>query len=260
MAAGHRHGHDVGEALYVHRHTPVHLLPAEVKIASLVAFMFIVVATPAEQFWAFGAYAALLIAIARVAHLSARIVAPRMLVEIPFVLFAVLMPFFGPDPSVTVLGVSLSVAGLWAAWGILIKGTLGVLAAIILAATTRSRDIVSGLAALHLPAVMVSITMFMLRYMHVVTDEMHRMGVARDSRGFQATGVKSWPVLGQSAGALFIRSYERGERVHLAMLSRGYTGTMPVLDPPSTTRQQWLTGLALPALALIVCLIAWGTR
>ncbi len=260
MATGHRHGHDVGEALYVHRHTAVHLLPPEVKIASLVVFMFIVVATPVEQFWAFGVYASMLVAIASLAGLNARIVAPRMLVEIPFVLFAVLMPFFGPDPSVTVLGVSLSVAGLWAAWGILIKGTLGVFAAIILAATTRSRDIVAGLAALRLPAVMVSITMFMLRYLHVVTDEMHRMGVARESRGFQATGIKSWPVLGQSAGALFIRSYERGERVHLAMLSRGYTGTMPVIDPPQTSRRQWLTGLSLPALALLVSLLAWGTR
>lgn len=260
MGGGHQHGHDVGEALYVHRHTAVHLLPPEVKIAALVAFMFIVVATPAEQFWAFGVYAGMLFTIAGVAHLNARIVAPRMLVEVPFVLFAVLMPFFGPDPSVRVLGLSLSVAGLWAAWGILIKGTLGVLAAIILAATTRSRDIVAGLAALRLPAVMVSITMFMLRYMHVVTDEMHRMGVARESRGFQATGVRSWPVLGQSAGALFIRSYERGERVHLAMLSRGYTGTMPVLDAPITSRSQWLLGLTLPGLALLVCLAAWGTR
>ena len=29
------------------------------------------------------------------------------------------------------------------------------------------------------------------------------------------------------AGVLFIRSYERGERVHLAMLSRGYDGHLP---------------------------------
>ncbi|MGB7980303.1 MAG: cobalt ECF transporter T component CbiQ [Candidatus Nanopelagicales bacterium] len=260
MGAGHQHGHDVGEALYVHRHTTIHLLAPEVKIVALVLFMFVVVATPAEQFWAFGLYAAMLIGIAAIAGLNARIVAPRMLVEIPFVLFAVLMPFFGPDPSVRVLGVWLSVAGLWAAWGILAKATLGVLAAVILAASTRSRDIIAGLAALRLPAVMVSITMFMLRYMHVVADEMHRMGVARESRGFQATGVRSWPVLGQSAGALFIRSYERGERVHLAMLSRGYTGTMPVLDAPVTSRSQWLLGLTLPGLALIVCLIAWATR
>jgi cobalt/nickel transport system permease protein len=56
---------------------------------------------------------------------------------------------------------------------------------------------------------------------------MQRMKVARESRGFTARNPRHWPVLARSAGALFIRSYERGERVHLAMLSRGYTGRMP---------------------------------
>jgi len=45
-------------------------------------------------------------------------------------------------------------------------------------------------------------------------------------------------VVARSAGALFIRSYERGERVHLAMLSRGYTGVLPDLAPPAHTHQQ----------------------
>jgi cobalt/nickel transport system permease protein len=65
---------------------------------------------------------------------------------------------------------------------------------------------------------------FMVRYLDVVTDEMRRMKVARESRGFTARNPRHWPVVARSAGALFIRSYERGERVHLAMLSRGYTG------------------------------------
>jgi cobalt/nickel transport system permease protein len=56
---------------------------------------------------------------------------------------------------------------------------------------------------------------------------MARMKVARESRGFRARTVRAWPVLATTAGALFIRSYERGERVHLAMLSRGYDGSMP---------------------------------
>jgi cobalt/nickel transport system permease protein len=50
------------------------------------------------------------------------------------------------------------------------------------------------------------------------------MRIARESRGFTGGGVRTWPVMARTAGALFIRSYERGERVHLAMLSRGYQG------------------------------------
>jgi cobalt/nickel transport system permease protein len=256
-AAEHRHGHDVGEQLYVHRHTPIHLLPAEVKIVALVAFIFIVVATPVEQMWAFAAYALMLGVVARVAQLPARVVLPRMVVEVPFLLFAALMPFTGPDPQVAVGPLELSVPGLWAAWGIVAKGTIGVLGAIILAATTPARDLLLGLKALHVPPVLVQIASFMLRYMHVVGSEMARMKVARESRGFEATGVGSWPVVAQSAGSLFIRSYERGERVHLAMLSRGYTGTMPELDEIRATRAQWLAGLGLPAVALVLCVAAW---
>jgi cobalt/nickel transport system permease protein len=67
---------------------------------------------------------------------------------------------------------------------------------------------------------------FMIRYLDVVTDEMWRMHIARQSRGFRSRDPRQWPVLAKSIGVLFIRSYERGERVHLAMLSRGYDGTV----------------------------------
>ena len=85
------------------------------------------------------------------------------------------------------------------------------------------------------------------------------MKVARESRGFSATGIKHWKVLAHSAGALFIRSYERGERVHLAMLARGYNGTIIDLYKPIVVRQDWLAALVLPVLALTIMTIAWVT-
>ena len=85
------------------------------------------------------------------------------------------------------------------------------------------------------------------------------MRIARESRGFAARGVRSWGVLAKSAGALFIRSYERGERVHLAMVSRGYDGSMPVIDEVTARRAQWGTAAALAAAALAVCLVGWWT-
>ncbi len=257
MTGAHRHGHDVGERLYVHGHTPLHLMAPEAKIAALAGFVLVVVCTPVQQIWAFLAYAALVLSCARVAQLPARVILPRMAVELPFVLFAVLMPFFGPPPTTTVLGLHLSVAGLWAAWGILAKATLGVLGAVVLAATTPARDLIAGLRALRVPAPLVQIASFMLRYLHVVGDEQRRMAIARESRGFEATGPRAWPVLAQSAGALFIRSYERGERVHLAMLSRGYDGALPVLDDRAASRRDWALAAALPGAALVVCLTAW---
>ena len=151
----------------------------------------------------------------------------RTVVEVPFVFFAVLLPFVATGPPTEVLGVSVSQHGLEAGIALLIKGTLGVLASLTLAATTEPTELLAGLERLHLPQQLVQIMSFMVRYLDVVTGEMQRMQVARESRGFTARNPRHWPVLARSAGALFIRSYERGERVHLAMLSRGYTGRMP---------------------------------
>lgn len=240
----------------MHRHSPVHRLPAEVKTVALVLFVLVVVFTPPRWFGAFAVYALLLVAVAALARIPARVIGPRMLIEVPFLLFAVLMPFFGTGDTVQVGGVTLYVSGLVAAWNILIKGTLGVFASILLAATTPARDLLMGLQRLRVPSLIVQIASFMLRYTFVVRDEMARMRLAREARGFQATGVRSWPVLAQTAGALFIRSYERGERVHLAMLSRGYDGRFPDLGGTVTLPRDWVRGLVLPACALMVAMTA----
>ena len=139
-----------------------------------------------------------------------------------------LLPFVATGPAGRgARPVGLSEHGLLGAWGLLAKGTLGVLASLLLAATTEPRALLAGLERLRMPALLVQIMGFMIRYLDVVTDEMRRMHVARESRGFRARDPRQWPVIAKSAGALFIRSYERGERVHLAMLSRGYDGRLP---------------------------------
>ena len=84
------------------------------------------------------------------------------------------------------------------------------------------------------------------------------MKVARESRGFQARSIRSWPVLATTAGALFIRSYERGERVHLAMLSRGYTGQLPVTHPDDGERRAVATGRHTPGRRALATLARGG--
>jgi cobalt/nickel transport system permease protein len=95
----------------------------------------------------------------------------------------------------------------------------------------------------------------MIRYTVVVTEELKRMAIARESRCFEAKGPKQWGVLARSAGALFIRSYERGERVHMAMLSRGYTGSLPLTTVQFSSRQDRINGTLLPLIAISVFLI-----
>ena len=205
-------------------------MPAHLKVLALVGFMLVVVATPREWFAAYAFFLAVLVTVGAVARVRPGWVLKRMVVETPFVVFAVLMPFIAHGPRVEVLGLSLSESGLLSAWGLLVKGTLGVIAGLLLAATTTPQELVHGLERLRLPQQLVQIMAFMVRYLEVVTDEMRRMAVARASRGFEARNPLHWPVLARSVGALFIRSFERGERVHLAMVSRGYTGRMPTMN------------------------------
>lgn len=254
----HHHGHDVGERLYLHRHSIVHSIPAHPKIIAALLFIFTVVATPTLKWLNFFGYFLLILGAALMAKIPLRLLFTRALIEVPFVFFAVLMPFFGKGDQVSFGPFNLYEEGLIAAAGILIKGTLGVLTAITLSTSTTAREILRGLEKLKLPTLMVQIASFMLRYINVVNDEMERMKVARESRGFNATGIKHWKVLATAAGALFIRSYERGERVHLAMLSRGYEGVLPHDEPPKLSKEIWFTALSLPILAATILLISLG--
>jgi cobalt/nickel transport system permease protein len=221
MGAGH------GHKLHFQGHSVVHRTPAHLKLLALLAFMLLVVATPRGWYAGYAGEAAALAVVVALSRVPPTYLLPRMLVELPFVVFALLLPFIATGPTTEVLGVSVSEPGLHAGLTLLVKATLGVLAGLTLAATTEPQDLLLGLERLRLPRQLVQIMGFMVRYLDVVTGEMQRMRIARESRGFTARNPAHWPVLARSAGALFIRSYERGERVHLAMLSRGYDGRLP---------------------------------
>jgi cobalt/nickel transport system permease protein len=247
-------------ALYFHGHSRVHHLAPECKLAAQLLFVFVVVATPREAIWAFVVYAAILGVVIRQAELPFGFVLKRLAIEIPFVAFALLLPFIAEGERIEVLGVSVSSEGLWGAWNILIKGTLGVAASIVIASTTTMAELLKGFDRLHLPKAFTSIASFMIRYMDVIADDMKRMRVARVSRGYDPRWIWQAKAVAASAGALFIRSYERGERVYLAMLSRGFTGDMPSFGMVAATPGMWFVALTVPAAALVVCLTAWGLR
>jgi cobalt/nickel transport system permease protein len=235
-------------------------MPPQCKLLAHVLFVFAVVATPREAFWAFGVYAVLLVAVIRLAEVPFGFVARRLVFEVPFVLFAVLLPFIGGGPRTEVLGMSLSVEGLWGAWNVLAKATLGLGASIVVAATTTMPEFLHGFERLHMPRAFTSTLSFMIRYFDVIADDMRRMKVARLSRAHDPRWLWQARAVATSAGALFIRSYERGERVHLAMLSRGFTGTLPVTDDRPLGAAAWAAAMVVPAIAIVVATAAWVVR
>lgn len=237
----------------------VHRLPAETKILSLVAFALVVVATPARLWPAYLVDAALLVAVAAIAGLRPGPLLRRGVVELPVLVFVAVLPFVASGPRVEMLGIPVSQAGVVAAATLFAKATLGVFAALILAATTEGRDLLGGLERLRLPGVLIAILSFMLRYVVIMADDLRRLRLARLARGGSPRGQLA--AVAGGAGLLFVRGYERGERVQRAMIARGYTGRMPALaalaGPAALAPRRWW-GLALPTGAAAAWLAAWS--
>ncbi len=253
MGVGHAH------TLYVHEHSLIHRMASEVKILAVVLFVMAVAITPREALWAFAVFGIGVVALVMVARVPIPFVFVRLAAIVPFVLFAVVLPFIGTGETTEFAGLSLSVDGLWAMWNILAKASLGATASIVLAATTEVPDILKGLSRLRVPAVLTSIASFMIRYLEVVAGELGRMRTAMTARGYDPRWIGQAKPIAASAGALFIRSYERGERVYDAMLARGYTGTMPALDAAKATGRQWLLALVFPGASLLLAISALVT-
>jgi cobalt/nickel transport system permease protein len=242
--------------LHLDRDSPVHRLAPEVKIVAVLLFTIVVVITPRTEFSAFAGYLLLLAVVAVLARVRFVWLLKRATIELPFVLLAIALPFAGHGSRIMWLGMSLSVDGLYGAWNIFAKGTLGVLASLMLAASTTMRDLIVGLDRLHCPQVFTQIATFMLRYLDVLADDARRMHVARLSRGYDPRFLWQVKAFATGVGALFLRAYERGERVYLAMVSRGYAGRLPRPDSARTPPAQWLTASVLPAASAGIALAA----
>jgi cobalt/nickel transport system permease protein len=244
------------EPLYLARDSRVHRLSGEVKIAAVLLYTVVVVVTPRENLTAFAGYTLLIALIAALARVPAGWLLKRATIELPFVLLAVVLPFTGHGERVDWLGMSLSIDGLYGAWNIFAKGTLGVLASLLLAATTSMRDLILGLDRLRCPTVITQIMTFMLRYIDVLLDDARRMRIARLSRGYDPRFLWQVKAFAVGVGALFLRSYERGERVYLAMLSRGYAGRMPSDPAGRAPARDWVVSSALPVAAAGIAVAA----
>jgi cobalt/nickel transport system permease protein len=250
VGAGHRH------PLTLPGPSPVHALAPQVKVAATFLFVVAVAATPRQAVAPHLAHAALLAAVARLGRVPGGLVLRRLVVELPFLAFAVLLPFVATGPRVDVLGVAVSGPGLWAAWSVLTKGTLGLAATAVLVATTEPVDVLRGLERLKVPPLLVAVAAFLLRYAQVVGDELRRLQVARVSRGHDPRWLGQARAVAATVGVLFVRTYERGERVHLAMRSRGYDGAGALLVGAPAPVRQWATALVVPAVGAMAAALA----
>lgn len=233
------------------RSTPLHGLDARVKLLLFAAYTIAVVTTPILCWPAFAVYAAVLAGAAFAGRLPMRYLLARMSVVLPFILMAAaFIPFHATLP-----------AG-WTGWTLFfnfaLKSILGAGAAVAVTASTPFTQLLSGLEALRVPRVVVMIFSFTYRYLFVLAEEAQRMKRARDSRAYQGRWLGDVSVIGKMIGTLFLRSYERGERVYLAMLSRCFEGTHVLQTASPRANRLATSDLATLGCVSATLLTAWA--
>ena len=201
----------------------MHRLDARLKLIASLVFVVCVIVTPMGWWTALGIEGLTLAFVVGLAGIPPRELGRRLLAF--FVLFGFFTFMIAPAHP------ERARYGLWVvAASILVKNSLALLIMLVLAATTPWHKLLAALRKLGIPPVLVATLQFMDRYRHVLMEEFERMSTARRARTFDRGGSLAWSLLTGLLGLLFLRTFERAERVHGAMVARGWTGVIRSLD------------------------------
>lgn len=243
----------------------IHQLDPRVKLVLTLAFIFTTALTPVGAWPVYILLLAIIISIILLSDLGLRYVWGRAILAFPFVLAAVPIIFTAPAPYLAEIPLgqwtlTISASGVERFLSIAFKSWISVQAAIVLAASTPFPSLLIAMRAIRIPRLLVSIFSLMWRYLFILADEVLRLNRARAARSGQAEGSAAktggslaWRarVTGGMAGNLFLRAFERSDRIYNAMLSRGYDGEIRSIPLPRLDSSQ----LAILTVALLVLLL-----
>jgi len=205
---------------YSNLNSLIHKLDPRTKIITSLLFIIFVTTTAPQDYLSFAAYAFIIFVVVFLSTVSLSYVLKRIIVIIPFVLFvAIFLPFANKDQQ-----------GWIIFWSVMIKSSLAVLATIMLSSTTNFHNLLKGFELLKFPKILIMILSFMYRYVFILVDEAQRMERARDSRYFGGEYLRQIKIICNIIGLLFIRAYERGERVYQSMSARGFDGKIITIN------------------------------
>ncbi len=254
---------------YHFRESRVHRLDPRVKVVVTVAYILSNALLPDGSWLAFGLAWLVLLFANELSQLGLGFSLKRSFVALPFALVGV-SAIFSPagEPLATWdLGFITLIPtdfGVIRFLSILARSWLSVQMAILLVATTQFPDLIHAFEHLRVPRVLTTIIAFLYRYLFVLTDEVYRMMRARESRSAGLPGAKRggslfWRarIAGSMAGQLFLRSYERSERIYNAMISRGYSGHLRTLNPHVMNPGDWSMFASSIIVLILIQLVGW---
>jgi cobalt/nickel transport system permease protein len=245
----------------------LHHLDPRVKVLVAIGFILSIVLLPDGAWAAFFLAWLIILGANALSQLGMGYSLKRSFIALPFALAAITAIFTLPGPTLFQwqIGPWEFVAtgpGMVRFISIVIRSWLSIQVAILLVAVTQFPDLIHALEHLRVPNVLTTIIAFLYRYLFVLTDEVFRLLRARESRSATLPGQKSggsllWrgKVAGNMTGQLFLRSYERSDRIYNAMLARGYTGHIRTLNPHVLRRNDFLSGALALALMMILQIV-----
>ena len=156
------------------------------------------------------------------------------------------LPFITPGVALAnfeygKLVVVITSEGLYRATQFTLRVWVCVSLSVLLILTTRFSRFIGAMESLRFPRILVTMTAITYRFIFLFVNEAYRMVLAREGRSIRRLrwrdNVRS---LANMMATLFIRAHERGERVYLVMMARGYTGTLRSLDNMKYVKRDWI--------------------
>ncbi|MFH1612919.1 MAG: cobalt ECF transporter T component CbiQ [bacterium] len=219
---------------YSNLKSPIHQLDPRSKIIFFLLYIFFVITILPNDFLQFIAYFIIMFIVILISRIPLIYILKRTCVIIPFILLiAIFIPFSKKtqiENSYNIGYLFVSHNRLWIFWNMLIKSFLTILAMIVLSSTTKFSTLLKGLEFFKIPKILIMLLSFMYRYIFVLIDEAQRIEHARNSRYFGGEYLRQIKTIGNIIGCLFIKTYERGEKIYQSMLSRGFNGEIKILN------------------------------
>jgi cobalt/nickel transport system permease protein len=219
--------------------TPWHQLTPHTRLLCALLIVFAIVLTPNGHWWTWAIYGLALLGLVLLSRVTLPVLLKRVAVESVFIFVVVLGTLFRAGGRVIWAWgpLQITTVGLTILGSVILKALLSLLILNVLTLTTSVPALLNALVVLRTPPLLVAILASMYRYLNVLIGEFNAMRRAAVCRNLMGSNRWQRLVFGNMMGSLFIRTYERGERVYQAMLARGYQGVPPVEKVPKGGRR-----------------------
>ncbi len=210
--------------------SPMHRLDPRAKLVTFTVFTVCIVSFDKYEVSGLLPYFLFPAIIIPLAGIPARYLVRKLLFLLPFAVFIAIFNPLYDTLNLFSIGPLASTGGMVSFASIIIRFMLSVLAALMLIAVTGFNGICMALERFGVPKAFSVQLMMLYRYIFVLTSEASGMARARDLRAVGAKGM-GMKVYGSLAGHLLMRTWYRAQRIHMAMLSRGFSGEFPLRRP-----------------------------